>query len=65
MAEAKRAIEAAQVDALQLEFIEERRLKVAMAKLELLRRFYTAYVSLSLAVGGKLQAARAQAKRPR
>ena len=58
-AEAKKAIDAAQVDALQLEIIEERRLKVAMVKLDLLRRFYTAFVSLSLAVGGKLPAERA------
>jgi outer membrane protein TolC len=58
--EAKKAIDAAQVDALTLELIEEKRLKVSMAKLELLRRFYTAFVSLSLAVGGKLPAARAE-----
>jgi len=58
-AEAKKAIDAAQVDALTLELIEEQRLKVAMSKIELLRRFYTAFVSLSLAVGGKLPAGQA------
>jgi outer membrane protein TolC len=57
-AEAQRAIDAAQVDALELEAIEEKRLEVAMAKLELLRRFYTALAELSVAVGGKLPAAR-------
>lgn len=59
MAEVKKAIEVAQVDALELEVIEERRYKVTKTKLELLRRFYEAYAALAVAVGGKLSEARA------
>lgn len=58
MAEVKKALEVAQVEALELEVIEERRYKVTKTKLELLRRFYEAYSALSVAVGGKLSEAR-------
>lgn len=58
-AEAKKAIDAAQVDALLLESIEEKRAKVMMERVSLLRRFYTALAGLSAAIGGKVSPTRA------
>jgi outer membrane protein TolC len=61
--EAKAALEAAQVDALQMELIEERRTRVTTRKLKLLRRYHYALWELGAVVGGKVAPARPGARR--
>jgi outer membrane protein TolC len=61
--EAKAALDAAQVDALQMEIIEERRTRVTTRKLKLLRRYHEALWELGAVVGGKVAPARSRARR--
>jgi outer membrane protein TolC len=50
---AKAALNAAQVDATEMELIEERRFKMIMRKLKLLRRYHEAALALTAAAAGK------------